>query len=409
MIERKESRLPLLANRKWNCGALCLLVALLSSGCSQMTSSWNIKDWKSPNLVAEKKAEAELPGRVMAIWTDAIHHKQGESATRGFGGRIVFYNEAKSEPIQVEGTLTVYAFLDNEGNQSTKPEKKFVIHPEQLAQHFSRCSLGDSYSIWLPWDAVGGPSQQISLITRFDGINGGTVLSEPARKLLPGRSNSHQLSQQDEVDRQPNGFDNNSFQSNSVGRQPVKNLFYDEATDSPQNVSLASFVANEVPANRTPTNRSTVNSTQRVQTVDLGAASQNANSQTMQIPTALGMRNFGATSAVKTDVHSARNSDAVEPKVLDDLQVQSEARVEQQAGATVFYGRPGQTLAERQMVMNQAKGGDERFQNYQADSLRLRQDQLQQVKDSRQQFRSEPWRFPVRTQSITRPTGVVAD
>ena len=142
---------------------LCMSVAL-NLGCATWVS--DSKSTKSWPWEAEQ-SEPVVPTRVLAIWTDAIHHQTGQKAQRGFGGRIVFYPESDKSPIQVDGTLTIYAFPDDPGQESTVPEKKFVFGPEQLARHYGKCSLGDSYSVWLPWDDVGGPTRQITLITRF--------------------------------------------------------------------------------------------------------------------------------------------------------------------------------------------------------------------------------------------------
>ena len=50
----------------------------------------------------------------------------------------------------------------------------------------SKTSIGPSYSIWLPWSAVGEEPVKLSLITRFEGVEGGTTISDPVIKLLPG-------------------------------------------------------------------------------------------------------------------------------------------------------------------------------------------------------------------------------
>ena len=63
-----------------------------------------------------------------------------------------------------------------------------VFPADHLEKHASSCSLGDSYSFWIPWDQVGGPTRHLSLVTRFEGRNGGVVISNPANKLLPGKA-----------------------------------------------------------------------------------------------------------------------------------------------------------------------------------------------------------------------------
>lgn len=162
-------------------GWLCLWLA--SAGCSSLTNTTtDSKPWPW----SQPEPAPKLPARILSIWTDAVHHQSGQKAQRGFGGRVVFYAEANGEPIRVDGKLTIYVFPDEPGTDGAVPERKFVFGADELQRHYSKSSLGDSYSVWLPWDVVGGPSRQLTLIARFDGANGGTVMSEPAKKMLPG-------------------------------------------------------------------------------------------------------------------------------------------------------------------------------------------------------------------------------
>ncbi len=159
--------------------ALVGLCALSLSGCAR----WDVREaW--PWSDAE---EAVLPDRIVPMWTDTILYQPGHTGVRGFGARLYFYNRESKEPVEVDGKVIVYAF-DAEKPQSgiPIPEKKFVFTADQLPLHHSQTSLGHSYSLWLPWDEVGGATRQISLITRYEGRAGGVIVSDPSRKLLPG-------------------------------------------------------------------------------------------------------------------------------------------------------------------------------------------------------------------------------
>jgi hypothetical protein len=134
-----------------------------------------------------------VPNRLSVVWTDTVLNQRNKPAIRGFGGRIMFYadqgigDDKPAEPLIVDGTLTVYAFGDDNGKgMATKPEKRFVFLPEQLAKHRSKSDIGHSYSVWLPWDEVGGPQRRISLFVRFEPTQGGAVMSDAAPKILPG-------------------------------------------------------------------------------------------------------------------------------------------------------------------------------------------------------------------------------
>jgi hypothetical protein len=159
------------------CGAWVVLIG----GCqfSPQAPFW-------PNSL-NKKTEPQLPDRITPFWTDTVLHQPKQPGIRGFGGRIYCYRDGVQDSIEVDGGLVVYAF-DNEApvNDASKPIKKFVFTADQFATHMSRTEMGPSYSIWLPWDEVGGETRQLSLVTRFEGRDGGVVISDPTVKLLPG-------------------------------------------------------------------------------------------------------------------------------------------------------------------------------------------------------------------------------
>lgn len=161
---------------------LSLAVLLLASGC-QFTPEWNRR---SKEFLFGKDAP-EVPDRMMVIWTDTVLHQPQQPGVRGFGGRVYFFKGTGTTPIEVDGGLAVYAF-DASGNSalSSKPERKFVFTADQFAEFLSHTDMGPSYSVWVPWDQVGGVSKQLSLVTRFEGRQGGVVISDPTVKLLPG-------------------------------------------------------------------------------------------------------------------------------------------------------------------------------------------------------------------------------
>lgn len=156
------------------------LLLLTVSGCAE---------FKMPTSVPWSASipEPEAPTRFSAVWTVATLNQQGKLGVRGFGGRLMFYNDDQADPIVVDGTLTVYAFNDDATDLSTAtPEKRFVYLPEQLADRYSKSKVGHSYSVWVPWAEVGGPQRKLTLVVRFDPRQGGTVMSDPSRQLLPG-------------------------------------------------------------------------------------------------------------------------------------------------------------------------------------------------------------------------------
>ncbi|MGI9469944.1 MAG: hypothetical protein ACR2NZ_00330 [Rubripirellula sp.] len=123
------------------------------------------------------------PAKIAVTWTPDTIVQTGRTPTRGFGGRVFFYDE-KSRPVPVEGTLIVHGFDDS----STEKDgvKRFEFTPEQFTRHFSQSDLGASYSIWIPWDAMGGQQKRISLVSSFRTTEDKLVQGIPATMMLPG-------------------------------------------------------------------------------------------------------------------------------------------------------------------------------------------------------------------------------
>ena len=139
---------------------------------------------------ASKKEEAPVPYpnpvKIAATWTPDSLVQSGRTPTRGFGGRIFFYDE-RSRPVPVEGSLIVHGF-DDLAESPEKRVKRFEFTPEQFTRHFSQTDLGASYSVWIPWDAVGGEQRRITLVASFKTAEGKMVQGLPAALVLPGRT-----------------------------------------------------------------------------------------------------------------------------------------------------------------------------------------------------------------------------
>jgi hypothetical protein len=126
------------------------------------------------------------PVKLAVTWTPDTIIQTGQTPTRGFGGRIFFYDE-KSKSVPVEGTLVVHGF-DDSSEHDANDAKRFEFTPEQFTRHFSQGDLGASYSIWIPWDAIGGEKKRISLVTSFKSTSGKPIQGIPASLMLPGSS-----------------------------------------------------------------------------------------------------------------------------------------------------------------------------------------------------------------------------
>ena len=136
---------------------------------------------------SSKNSTYETPEKVIAIWTDATYELPGQAPTRGFGGRVYFYN-AKGEVVPVNGQLVVYAYDDSDANaEEGQPTRKYAFTAEQLTRYYSNSDLGASYNIWIPWDSVGGDEKQIALFPVFVDEAGKMVRGAFANNRLPGK------------------------------------------------------------------------------------------------------------------------------------------------------------------------------------------------------------------------------
>ena len=126
----------------------------LVCGCSMFDTDQDFDLTKRIPWMDSDKV-CDHPTRMTTLWTHTVLNQTGKLGVRGFGGRIMLHVNATEKPVKVNGTLIIYAFDETE-HETTVPERKFVFTAEQFDNHYSKSKLGHSYSIWLPWDEVGG-------------------------------------------------------------------------------------------------------------------------------------------------------------------------------------------------------------------------------------------------------------
>jgi len=236
--------------------APCLLASTLAllTGCAQIDVSDSI-----PWVGGEDKPG--VPVKVVAVWTDTVLRHSDRPAERGFGGRLMFYGEEDNESIKIDGSLVVYAF-DEDGRrpEDAKPDRKFVFTAEQLEKHYSESRLGHSYSVWIPWDNLGGVQKEISLIVRFTpSEGGGVVIGEQAKQILPGSKPGAGLVETESAT--PAGQLSPQADQSAVQRASYQEEIYEPAsaepaTDSPKKARMTThtisvsprFGAHELPS-----------------------------------------------------------------------------------------------------------------------------------------------------------------
>jgi hypothetical protein len=177
---------------------LALMGCLLASGCAGVNNSlrpsgksshWNMFNRNAAEKKDSKKKDKDRTiENMVVIWKDTVLEKQGAPAVRGFGGRIYFH-DSENQAVKAEGELLVYGFDDSvtDTGRSRKPSKKFVFTNEQFQTHHSESDLGSSYSVWVPWEKVGGDQKLVSLVAIFKTTDGRTINSGSSSNVLPGK------------------------------------------------------------------------------------------------------------------------------------------------------------------------------------------------------------------------------
>lgn len=175
----------------------------------------------------DKQQQPQVPIKMAATWSDTVSHAPGKPATRGFGGRLYFYDD-RMNSIKVDGKLVVYIF-DDDLRGGGEPQRKYLFNAEDFARHCTGSELGPSYSVWLPWDAVGGPMKQLSIVPFFLPSQGELITGEQTRHRLLGPRGS-------ESGTVPNLGPpalSSSSPTRSSRQYPARQVAYDEALPPP--------------------------------------------------------------------------------------------------------------------------------------------------------------------------------
>lgn len=174
---------------------LLILTLAVATGCQSttMTGMMAKMPWKKTAEV-EPEADDEVqlgrtgtPMSMACVWKDGTMGAAGQSV-RGLAGRVYFH-DSQQRPIKVDGSFTVYAYVSDgtTGPRKVQPDRKFVFDSENLERHYSESDIGDSYSFWLPWDAIGGNETTLNLLPILKTDEGRIVRGEEVVAFLPGK------------------------------------------------------------------------------------------------------------------------------------------------------------------------------------------------------------------------------
>lgn len=175
---------------------ILLALTLLTGGCASMKNriphlqpkTFQSEDAdRASDSSSDEPVSFGQPARMAIIWKDSVLQGVGSAPTAGFGGRIYFY-DAENRPVRADGELIVYGYDDdNQQRASSAADRKYVFSRDKFQTHHDRTSLGDSYSIWVPWEKVGGFRKRIMLIPVFKRADGKVIQGEQTVTVLPGK------------------------------------------------------------------------------------------------------------------------------------------------------------------------------------------------------------------------------
>ncbi|MEM7784380.1 MAG: hypothetical protein AAF623_13585 [Planctomycetota bacterium] len=205
---------------------------------SEKDSLWNpVEKLKTKKLAKSMSSEEEPnpPVTMTILWKESVFQKPGKPAVRGFGGRVFFYDEFNNT-VPAKGKLVIYGFDEsNEAEKSQAADKKFEFTSEDLESLFGDTGLGPSYSIWCPWDQVGGFRKTIALIPMFKTEDKKVIRSGQSINVLQGKVDEHAESSDDRpykvLGSSPAVVRRASYQSNrGRSRSSVSQVAYTEPT-----------------------------------------------------------------------------------------------------------------------------------------------------------------------------------
>lgn len=181
----------------WKRSLVAALLLGCATGCQALREKSDSLKNSSRDILSWQRKEGEKtaddPSRMVVIWSESVIYGPGKKPTRGLGGRVYFYNRTH-QPVKAEGEMTVFAYADQEATGKDSDEgavnadRKYVFTAEEFKNHYSATEFGPSYSIWVPWDAVGGEQQAISLVPVFKTTAGEAIMGDHSRTLLAGKN-----------------------------------------------------------------------------------------------------------------------------------------------------------------------------------------------------------------------------
>lgn len=167
--------------------SLILLTGLLlfaDSGCTSLPAFSKLVTKKKTSPVAS----AEHPVvECICLWEAGEGTGLDGLPCRGFAGQILFFARGYSEPVRVDGDVTVYLF-DDQGtpDEQGKPLHQYQFDSEAFQAFRTETNLGSAYQLFIPYPRKGTHRASCSLRVKVSPPYGNPVYSRMATVLLSG-------------------------------------------------------------------------------------------------------------------------------------------------------------------------------------------------------------------------------
>ena len=177
-------RRPSLARQsQWLLGLLLLSGIVSFSGCTSL--GLNLLTRKKPLLHADAKHPVM---DVICLWEAAEGQNLDGLPCRGFAGQVLFFAHGHSEPVLVDGAVTVYVFDDQgDASEQSRPMHEFHFEGPAWNTYGRESSLGAAYQLFVPYTRPGSHHAACAIRVKYqpEGTERATF-SKMANVILPG-------------------------------------------------------------------------------------------------------------------------------------------------------------------------------------------------------------------------------
>ena len=192
------------------CRTLLVVAGLLTlSACSSL--DLHLPGRTRPMMKADKDHPVI---EAICLWQAGEGQGLDELPTRGFAGQILFFAQGRTEPVLVDGDVTIYVFDDIGGlEEQSKPFHEFKFDSANWQRYRVETHLGVGHQIFIPYTRPGAHHAKCSIKLKYTPKEGRTVYSRMAQVVLPGtKTNTPVATQAPELKQVPQSVSNDQHE-----------------------------------------------------------------------------------------------------------------------------------------------------------------------------------------------------